>query len=278
MLRLLAAPLLSLCLATATATSAAAQGVAPVDTLFRAMGLPDILQIMREEGLAYGKTLEADLFTGAGGESWGKLVDEIYDLDRMTATVRNRLDSELAARDLAPMIDFYTSDRGREIVALEVSARRALMDEAVEEAAKARLAEMLRIDAPRLRVLRSFAESADLIEHNVVGALNANYAFYTGLVDGGAFDGTMTEEEILTDIWSQEDTVRADTHEWLYSYLVLAFQPLATEDIEAYAAFNASEAGAVLNRALFAAFDEMYEALSLALGHGAARFIGGAEL
>ncbi len=274
MIRFLAAATLTL----ATMTAAAAQSVAPIDTLYRALGLPEIVAIMREEGIGYGSTLETDLFAGRGGARWAAMVEQIYDLERMEDTVRQRLDAELAAADLAPMIAFFDSDRGKRIVQLEVSARRALLDESVDEASRAALEQMILDDDPRLELLRRFAEINELVENNVVGAMNSNYAFYTGLAEGGGFPTELTEDEILADVWSQEEAIRQDTEEWLFAYLSLAYRPLTDEDIDAYIAFSEEEPGAVLNRALFVAFDEMFVAISLALGQAASDFLAGEEL
>jgi len=257
---------------------ALAQSVAPIDTLYRALGLPEIIEIMREEGMVYGEDLRTDLFGGRGGAQWNAIVADIYDIDGMQETVRNRLDSELAAQNLAPMIDFFSTGVGRKIITLEVSARRALLEKSVEEASKDALAAMIAKKAPRLDLLTEFAEAGEMVDNNVVGAMNSNYAFYSGLAKGGAFPGEMNEEEILSDIWGQEEAIRSDTEEWLYSFLTLAYQPLSDEELQAYTAFFLTDAGAALNRAIFAAFDEMFVSVSLALGQGAALFMAGQEL
>ncbi len=260
------------------AAAVAAQSVAPIDTLFRAVGLPDVLEIMREEGREYGATLEDDLFPGRGGPRWAAAVDTIYDLDRMQAGMRSAFDEALAAEDLAPMISFFTSDLGRRIVALEVSARRALLDKSVDAASRESLTDMIAAEDPRLELLRAFSDANELVETNVTGAMNANYAFYTGLATGGAFADGLTEEEILTDVWSQEAMIRDDTEEWLFSYLAMAYQPLSDTDLERYIAFSKTDAGQALNRGLFAAFDQMFVAVSLALGQAASQFIAEQEL
>ena len=108
--------------------------------------------------------------------------------------------------------------------------------------------------------------------------LNSNVAFYRGMSEGGAFPATLTEQEMLRDVWGQEADIREETETWLYSYLALAYEPLAPEDLDAYIAFSRTEAGGVLNRALFTAFDGMFAEISFALGRGAAQFIGGQEL
>ena len=73
--------------------------------------------------------------------------------------------------------------------------------------------------------MRTFIETNNLIETNVAGALNTNYAFYMGLMDGQAFGGALTEEQVLSDVWSQEAEIRSNTTEWLYAFLWMAYQP-----------------------------------------------------
>ena len=62
-----------LALATVAATTAATSGFAAteaeLDALFVAMGTPDLIEIMRIEGLAQGQAMEADMLGGQGGDS-----------------------------------------------------------------------------------------------------------------------------------------------------------------------------------------------------------------
>ncbi len=249
-----------------------------IDPLYQALGLSEIVAVMREEGIGYGGELEDDLFPSRGGARWAAMIEQIYDPVRMEEVLRQGLDKELANVELDAMVGFFSTDRGKRIVALEVSARRALLDDGVDEASRAKLDDMILARDPRLDLVRAFAAANDLVESNVVGAMNSNFAFYIGLADGGAFGNDLTEEQILTDVWSQEEAIRDDTEEWLYSYLALAYQPLSDADLEAYIAFSETEAGSDLNRALFEAFDEMFTAISTALGLAASTFISGEEL
>ncbi|KMW57124.1 hypothetical protein AIOL_002084 [Candidatus Rhodobacter oscarellae] len=278
MLRFLAAAALSVLSVLAPLTAARAQSVAPIDTLYRALGLPEIVEIMREEGLGHGADMRADLLGGAGGARWDALVSAIYDADRMADTLRSRMDIVLAAEDLAPMIAFFTSDLGQEIIALEVSARRAFLEPDIEQASKDAVARMAADQDARLTLIEALTDKADLIDSNVVGALNSNFAFYTGLAEGGGLPGALTEEEILADVWSQEPDIRSDTTEWLLSYLTLAYAPLSDAELNAYIAFFETDAGVALNEAIFAAFDEMFVDISRALGQAAAGFMVGEEL
>jgi hypothetical protein len=259
--------------------AATAQSDAPSPSaLLTAVGIEDVLDIMREEGISYATELAGDLFPGRGGAQWSAMVERIYDREAMEEAVRSRAEPALSEAEVEELTEFFTSETGRRIVSLEISARRALLDEAVEEMSEESYAAALEEGDPRLDLLEAFVEANDLVERNVVGALNSNYAFYAGLADGGAFDFDLTEDQILRDVWGQEPEIRSDTTEWLYSYLYLAYRPLSDNELEAYIALSSSEAGQALNGALFEGFDAMFNGISAALGMAAAQFMGGQEL
>jgi hypothetical protein len=261
---------LALPLAASAETGAAA--------LFRALGMPQIIEVMREEGVEYGETIRADLLQGEGGPGWTAVVSDIYDTAAMEQAMLEGFEARLEGVPLDPLMAFFGSERGERIVELEVSARRAFLDEELEEAA-GDAAEAMRAERPeRFERLTAFVEANDLVESNVMGAMNANYAFYMGLLEGGAFDDDLTEQQILSDVWSQEPEIRSDTEEWVYSYLTLAYDPLSDEDIDAYIALSGTAEGRALNRALFGAFDDLFVDISRRLGEGAARFLVGEDL
>jgi hypothetical protein len=251
---------------------------ARVMPLYEAMGLPEVIGIMREEGLAYGASIEEQMFPQAGGAAWRAAVERIYDVAVMDRVLRDGLAEILAEDGIDAMEDFFASDRGRRIVALEVSARRAMLDEAVEEESRAAAEDLRASGDPRVELVGRFSEANQLVDQNVAGALNANLAFYQGLDEGQAFPGGMSEAEILADVWRQEPEVRADTEGWVQAYLLMAYAPLETGDLEAYIAFSETPEGQALNRALFGAFDAMFTGISRDLGRAAARFMVGEQL
>lgn len=249
-----------------------------IDVLFAAMGMDDMLAIMQSEGIEYGAQIADDLFPGRATTEWTVKVENIYALDSMTQIVRTGLEEALADADVDGVIAFFESDLGQTIVDLEVSARKALMDDDLEDASKAAAAIALADETPRAALVTTFVETNDLLETNVVGAMNANYAFYMGLVDGGGLTQGMSQDEILADVWSQEPEIRQNTAEWIYAYLLLAYQPLSDEELQSYIAFSQSEAGQDINTALFIAFDGMFEGISGELGFAASAFMVGQEL
>jgi hypothetical protein len=251
---------------------------AKTDALLEALGMQEMMQIMRDEGLAYGKTIGTDMLQGGVTPQWNVAVSAIYDVEMMYEEVRGAFEEALEGDDIDAMLDFYTSEPGVSIINLEVSARRALLDEAVDAASKENAALAMMDATPRYTMIKDFVETNDLIESNVVGALNSSYAFYMGLIDGGAMPAGMTAETALNDVWTQEPEIRDSTTEWVYAFLLMAYQPLEDAELQAHIAFSQTEAGQDLNDALFMAFSGMFDDISRALGLASSRFMMSQEL
>ncbi|PZQ95609.1 MAG: hypothetical protein DI533_18335 [Cereibacter sphaeroides] len=246
-----------------------------------ALRLSDVISVMHDEGIGYGDELRGELFPEAAGARWSELVGGIYDETRMQLRFSQAFERRLGDDPdaLQVLVDFFASDRGQRIVGLEIDARRALLDDSVEEAAKGKLEAMRADRDPRLDLLEKFAATNDLIEENVAGSLNANLAFYQSMADAGAFgaDG-MSQDNILSDVWSQEPEVRTETEAWLYPYLAMAYGPLSDDDLQAYIAFSETPEAQVLNEALFGAFDEVFVQISGDLGRAAAGVLAGQDI
>lgn len=251
------------------------------ESVLQTLRIPEMIAVMQDEGIAYGDDLEDQLFPGAGGARWDGIVAGIYDEPALLQRFQSAFSARLAADPQAmdQIVGFFATDRGQRILSLEIAARRALLDEAAEEAAAVSVDDMRARDDPRLALLERFAAANDLIEQNVSGALNANFAFYQGMSDGGAFDAAkMTEADMLADVWSQEPEIRAETESWLYPFLALAYEPLSDADLQAYLAFSESGASRAMNAAMFAAFDEVFREISRDLGRAAAEMLSGQDI
>lgn len=270
--------------------SVAANPVLPVPTqmpasvtiaeLVKTLKIADVIDVMRLEGLSYGTEMESDLFPGQGGSSWTTVVELIYDGPTMQARFQDAFAKQLAGheKDVPAIQRFFGAELGQRILTLEVEARRSLMDPAVEDAAKARVEAMMAETAPRLAALETFSETNDLIEMNVMGALNSNLAFFQGMAEVGTIDQDMSQQDMLMDVWGQEPDIRAETESWVYPYLALAYGPLTDAELEAYIDFSKTGPGQVLNAALFAAFDTIFNAISRDLGRAAAKQMMGEDI
>lgn len=266
---------LTVILALVMLTGAARADDADLDKLEQALGLPQIIEVMQQEGRAYGTDIATNMLPGGATPRWNQMVTRIYDADKMAGIVRKGFRAAMAGVDTAPLLDFFNSDTGRQIVALEIAARRAFLDKGAEDAARLAFLDMPEGDA-HLKAVTDYIEVNELVEFNVVGGMNSNYMFYRGLIDGGAVD--MDEAEVLADVWSEEEATRSDTREWMFAFLTAAYGPLKVAQIEAYTDLSRTREGAALNRALFAGFDQMYSEISLLLGLATAQMMGGEDL
>lgn len=248
----------------------------PADRLSGVLLLPEVVDILRDEGLRYGRTLDEDLLGGNGGSYFRSRVTRVYDTSAMLNVLRSHIASGMSGEHIARSLDFFDTASGRRILRLEVSARKAMIEPSVEEAAGEAFAEAQERGDARAQAVEDYIEINDLGERNVAGALTSNYQFYLGLVEGGG--NTMTDGEILDEVWSQADAIREETGDWLRSFLFMAYQPLDDAEIAAYLAYSETAEGQALNSALFDAFDEMYHAIYYALGLAVAQAMRGSDL
>jgi len=279
-LRGLVAPVLLLGCALGGALPLRAGTIADLEA---ALALGRTAAILSAEGVTQGADLEETLFPDQGGARWAAIVAAIHEADRLHAELSIALADALAdapPEEIDAMVGFFASDLGAQVVDLELSAREALADPAVQDLADLALDEARAAQEPELEQIGRFIAANDLIERNVMGAMNANVAFMRGLSDGGGVPGAADEGEaaMLADIWAQEEALRAEAEAWVWSFLNLAYDPLGTDEIAAYVAFCETPAGERLNAALFAAFDALFEMLSYEIGHAAASMLSGEPL
>ena len=266
-------------LSLALAWPAWAQDVPPEHgALLDALRLDRVVSLMRAEGVEHGEALADDLFPGRGRAGWRLSVARIYDEGALRQRLREGVSEALEGEDVGAMTAFFASEPGERITELELEAREAMADEDVEEAARGAWLLLVEDDPERAGRIERFIEVNDLLEENVVGALNANLAFVRGLNAGGAFPEPVPEEDLLADVWASEPGIRSEMEGWLGAFLTLAYEPLEDEALDAYVAFSATPEGQALNRALFEGFDAMYEGVSFELGRAAAAQMAGEEI
>lgn len=245
---------------------------------YAVMRIPELLEVLRDEGQAYGRDLAGQMFDDPDHPGWDATVAAIYDPARMSGLFRGAFDRALDGDEevRAATAAFFGAEPGRAILGLEIEARRALLDDAVREAAALAYADLEERRDPRVVLLQEFAAVNDLVETNVAGTMNANMAFLKAMAAAGG--APRDEGEMLAEVWGQEDQVRADTEAWLFPFLALAYQPLSDAELKAYVAFSASPEGQRLNRALFAGFDAVFEAVSADLGRAAGLELRGRDI
>ncbi|GHE95197.1 hypothetical protein GCM10016455_14710 [Aliiroseovarius zhejiangensis] len=242
------------------------------DTLWSLLRLNDLLDIMQVEGATMALESDVDLLGHPGGTAWERRVQAIYDIDRLKADAESAMEAALDPAHLEALNSFYASENMQRVVELEISARRAFLEPEVED--RARTAWLSgRALTPHEDAILRFVEVNDLVERNVMGALNSNYAFLRAMTDAHPVAAEkLTEQEILFEVWSQETEIRRDTSEWLFAFLSTAYGPVSQKVLDDYVSFSATPAGHALNHAMFEALDQIYIRLSSDLGRAVGEF------
>lgn len=241
---------------------------APVDDLMDLMKFPEVIEVLVDEGRGIGDDMSDDEL-GVPRFLWQNMINSLYDEEVMTAAFKQELSAAFGTFDLSPIIAFYDSDLGQEIAQLELDARKAVSDEAVLSAAGDLWAD-LAPDSERAMLIEEYVVTNDLIEMNVVGSLNSDMAYYRGLSEVAGYGVGPSDSDIMREVWASEPDARAHITEWVYGFSTLAYEPLEFAEFDAYIEFGKTEAGQVLNTALFAAFDKVYADLARGLGAGTA--------
>ena len=277
----LAGPALAIAPPIRADAQTALSGNAPfIEAFSRSLRIGDVLDVMRAEGMQHSTELSDSLFPGENAAAWAAVVNMIYDTGKMQARFEQVLAKAVGndAQTLESAQVFFASKLGQRILALEIDARRTLLDKAAEATAKEDWEGLVAGKSPRAEQIIRFGGVNDLIESNVMGALNANLAFYRGLSGTGGFGDPMPEDQMLAEVWGQEPDIRRDTIEWLYPFLAVAYQSLTDAELERYIAFSQTEAGQKINAAIFVAFDAVMVKISADLGQAAGRLMEGQDI
>lgn len=257
---------------------------AQANDLARALLMPELFEIMADEGR---KSVLADGATPLQGralEQFTSDVERIYQSERMLAEFVTALEAELAATPeaRADALDFAASDLGRRVLQLEVAARQALLDDDVDM-----LARMALEDAraglsgedgfQRLEQVRARIDANELVELNVSLGLNTSFAYYRGMLAENAVYG-MSSEMLLQLVWAQEPEIRADIEDWIESYFLMTYQPLDAADMQDFVVYVGTPLAQEFNRAMFRAFDTVFSEISYQVGRALGRRLNVEEL
>lgn len=247
-----------------------------LERVFELLAVPQMVDVMRSEGLDYAR----DLATGTQAEEpdsgWDAALSQIYDAEVMEETVQNGMSSVLLGHDLRPIVAFFDDGVGAGIVELEITARRAMVDDSIDAAAREKFRDLAGSDDARVLQLERFVRANDLIDTNVAGNLNSSVQFYFGMADAGGI--SLSETEILRLVWDSEADTRTETVEWVFSFLMMAYAPVTAEDLQTYIQFSESKAGQLLNRALFEGYNQMFNSISYQLGFALAQEMDATDL
>ncbi len=235
------------------------------DRLVDAMGIPALIAAFSEDGLETVRDINDGFLNGQGGDVFAETTRRLYDPARLEPKLRADMIAALDPRDARQALAFFESAQGQRIIALEVQARQAMVDDAVEETAKAAAS---RADDATVALL----SVRNLVDRNTDVALAAQRAFFDGLA------ATSDRTDMAPDIEGQRDTIAESTRAWLTGYYMLVASALEPDDMDVYIAFWETDVGQSVDAALYSAFEGTYVDLSFGLGQLVGRLLPQNEL
>lgn len=250
-------------------------------TIWEVMQLDALAPILRDEALAQAAEMADTMFPRGGTGRWLDRVGAIHQPDRFRALFLRGLAEALPdtdPEDLRAGLAFYRTGLGRQLLALEEAARRAMLDDNTEAAARAAWAQARAQASPRAARIARLIEAGGLIDANVAGGMNASLAFARGFQAGGGFLMPMAESQMIAEAWAEEPRIRADTESWIGAYLFLAYTPLSDAQLDLYTIYAGSDGGRALSGVMFAGFDAFLTRASRDLGIAAAAELRGRQL
>lgn len=271
---------LCLCLCLALAGTGLAQSPGPLpqqrqvaEAVWQIMRMESLARVMRDEAIAEAEEMAAGMFPGGGSGRWLDRVGAIHHPARFRALFMAGMADAMTGRpadDMLAGLAFYRTALGQRILTLETSARVAMLDAEVEAGARAAFRSALARRDPRAGRILRLIRTADLIEPNVAGGLNAAIAFSSGFQEGGGLPVPLSRDQMIREAWAQEAQLRAETEAWMTAYLFLAYAVLGDAELDRYIAYAGSAGGAALAQLMFAGFDAVLAQTSRDMGLAAA--------
>ncbi len=245
-----------------------------IDRYMSALKMQDVFEILQDEGVTSAEEIAETDTAITPSPAWSSRVARLYATDKMDAIFRKALRDAGNLDVSAPALAFFETELGARIIDIEIEARRALADDEVEDAVRERAEALKASDPDRYALYQQFIDVNDLIESNLMGALNSNLAFYRGLGSSPGF-GELDEQSILSRVYEGAEDIRENMIDWTMNFSVLAYSVLTEEEMQSYIDLSQSPAGEVLNSALFAGFDNVFELHSFELGRAMGEFMQG---
>ena len=249
--------------------------------IWDALQMQALVPTLQQEARSGAAQLVEEGLMSPGPPAWPEIVARIHDPARLGPMFRDALGRAAGQADpvlLDRALAFYETGPGLRLAALEHSAREAMLDPEVEEAARLAFERADEAQEPRARLIRRLIDEADLVSPNVATGMNTSIAFSQGFAEAGGFDMAPTPDELLADAWGQQDEIAIEAETWMQAFLMLAYSPLSDAQIEAYIDFATAPEGLLLADLLFNGFDEVFVQTAREMGLAAAIRDEGQEL
>lgn len=206
--------------------------------------------------------LDADDF----GAQWTTLVDEVFDTGLMHDMAIEILSETLDDELLTHAVDFYASDLGQRLVAVENASHMKEDDELKSESGQAIVAGLLRIGSPRLEELKRLNGATGSEDASIHAIQEVQVRFLMAAAAAGVIELRMDEEDLRESLKRQEGEMRRSMQVSGLAASAYTYQAFSDDEITAYADAlekpKMQKVYALMNAVQFEIMANRYEAMA----------------
>ena len=209
--------------------------------------------------------LQADDF----GSEWQRLVREVFATDVMHGMALEILGQTLSDAQLTHAADFYASDLGARLVAVENKSHMVEDDSIKRETGEELIAALVRIGSPRVAILTRLNNASDVEDTSVRAIQEVQIRFLLAAAGAGVIELRMDEADLRESMKSQEAEMRTAIKTNALATAAYTYQAFSDEEVAAYADALADptmqEVYALMNAVQFEIMANRFEAVAARL-------------
>ncbi|APE43484.1 hypothetical protein BOO69_08710 [Sulfitobacter alexandrii] len=175
--------------------------------------------------------IEADAF----GSEWSRLVNEVFATDIMHEMALTILGETLTDDLLDHAADFYATDLGQRLVAVENDSHMEEEDGLKTESGEAIMQGLQRIDSPRIDLLERLTTATDADGASLKAIQEVQVRFLMAAAAAGVIELQMEEADLREAMRAQEDEMRSAIAASALTNAAYTYQAFSDEEVEAYA-------------------------------------------
>ena len=169
------------------------------------------------------------------GSEWSRLVGEVFGTDLMHDMALDILGRTLDDEMLTHAADFYASDLGKRLVAVENDSHLEEDDALKSESGTAILEGLRGIESPRVGILERLIAASDVEDSSIRSIQEVQVRFLMAAAAAGVIELRMDEADLRESLRTQEEQMRESIKANALSNAAYTYQAFSDDELAAYA-------------------------------------------
>ncbi|MCG7622671.1 DUF2059 domain-containing protein [Epibacterium sp. Ofav1-8] len=171
---------------------------------------------------------------GDFGLEWERLTAEVFDTDQMRATALDILEETLSTEALFFAAEFYASDLGQRLVAVENASHMATDGEDTRAAGERIVSSLIEEDDPRVALYQDMNLAIGGTETALRAVQEIQFRFLMAASAAGVIDMQIDAEGLRALMKAQEDEMRREMAASSLAHSAYLYRDFTTEEVATY--------------------------------------------